>query len=82
MKVFLCPKIEAILEKIKGEALFCVPEWSGSPKFEVNAPGGKYVCDLNAMTCSCRRWGLTGIPCMHAVASMFFYGIRTRGLYG
>ncbi|KAL7257647.1 hypothetical protein ACSBR1_003874 [Camellia fascicularis] len=30
--------------------------------------GDQYVVDLDAKTCSCRRWDLTRIPCAHAVA--------------
>ena len=38
--------------------------------------GGQFVCDLNAMTCACRRWELTGIPCMHGVSAMTYVGIE------
>lgn len=29
------------------------------------------VVDMNARTCTCRKWELTGIPCKHAVAAMW-----------
>lgn len=57
----LCPKIQQILEKTKGEASYCVLDWAGNSKFEVDGPGGKFVCDLNNMTCDYRKWDLTGI---------------------
>ncbi|KAF7113497.1 hypothetical protein RHSIM_RhsimUnG0116600 [Rhododendron simsii] len=30
--------------------------------------GNQFCIDMNAKTCSCRRWELTGIPCAHALA--------------
>ncbi|CAN1310507.1 hypothetical protein LINPERPRIM_LOCUS28094 [Linum perenne] len=29
------------------------------------------VVDLNKCTCTCRKWELSGIPCMHAVSSIY-----------
>ena len=62
-KRVLCPKIQEIVEKIKDEASYCVPDFSGSSKFQVAGPGGQFVYDLENMTCECRKWDLTGIPC-------------------
>lgn len=31
----------------------------------------QYVVDLAIKTCSCRRWQLNGIPCLHAIASIY-----------
>ncbi|CAN6715927.1 unnamed protein product [Malus baccata var. baccata] len=39
-------------------------------KFQVDAGGGEqYVVDLVEKTCSCRKYGLTGILCNHAIAN-------------
>ncbi|KAK1298375.1 hypothetical protein QJS10_CPB13g01349 [Acorus calamus] len=35
---------------------------------EVISPTHRTVVDLEAMTCSCNRWQLTGLPCSHATA--------------
>ncbi|KAK1261362.1 hypothetical protein QJS04_geneDACA020506 [Acorus gramineus] len=35
---------------------------------EVISPTHRAVVDLEAMTCSCNRWQLTGLPCSHATA--------------
>lgn len=29
------------------------------------------MCDLDALTCACRKYELNGIPCMHVVASIW-----------
>ncbi|KAL4333847.1 hypothetical protein GQ457_07G010930 [Hibiscus cannabinus] len=40
-------------------------------RYEVSAgPADQHVIDLGAHTCSCRRWDLTGIPCIHVVAAI------------
>ncbi|KAK4385899.1 hypothetical protein Sango_2713900 [Sesamum angolense] len=36
--------------------------------------GGQNVVDINMETCSCRRWELTGIPCVHAVSAIVSCG--------
>lgn len=53
-------------------------EWASARSFEVFAAGkGEYQCrvgsrlyvvNLTNRTCDCRRWEVTGIPCMHAIA--------------
>ena len=30
-----------------------------------------YAVDLDAKTCGCRRWDMTGIPCSHAISAIF-----------
>ena len=32
------------------------------------------MVDLNERTCGCGRWGLSGIPCFHATATMIEHG--------
>ncbi|KAI5354944.1 hypothetical protein L3X38_007839 [Prunus dulcis] len=31
----------------------------------------EFAVDLRAKTCSCRRWDLCGIPCLHAIYAIF-----------
>ncbi|CAN1762261.1 hypothetical protein LINPERHAP1_LOCUS8287 [Linum perenne] len=40
-------------------------------KFEVMHRDTRLVVDLEKYTCTCRRWELSGIPCMHAIASIY-----------
>ncbi|KAD4889074.1 hypothetical protein E3N88_21147 [Mikania micrantha] len=35
-------------------------------------PNKHRVVDLSKRTCSCRRWEITGMPCCHAVAAIWF----------
>lgn len=72
----LCPKIQQIFEKTKGRASYCVPNWWGDSKFEVDGPSGKFLCDLNELTCYCRMWDLTGIPCKHGVSALSYCGLE------
>lgn len=71
----LCPMIQQKLEKIKKDADSWSPVWSGDAAyalFEVSNNYDKYVVNLGDKSCSCRKWDLSGIPCCHAVACMWF----------
>lgn len=50
------------------------PIWNGGDKFQVTMTEGGHeiVCDLKNHTCACRKWQLTGIPCFHAIACIYF----------
>ncbi|KAI8573354.1 hypothetical protein RHMOL_Rhmol01G0270400 [Rhododendron molle] len=62
----LGPKIHKKIEKIKKYGDFIIVPCGGQ-EFEARAiRGGQYTVNLQAQTCSCRRWDLTGIPCEHA----------------
>lgn len=40
-------------------------------KFQVRTmDGGQYAVDLDAWTCSCKKWDLCDIPCSHTVATI------------
>ncbi|KAI8537687.1 hypothetical protein RHMOL_Rhmol09G0043600 [Rhododendron molle] len=54
------------IEKIKKYGDFIIVPCGGR-EFEARViHGGQYTVNLQAQTCSCRRWDLTGIPCEHA----------------
>ncbi|CAI9286024.1 unnamed protein product [Lactuca saligna] len=42
----------------------------GYQQFEVVLCNDRYAVDLIRRTCGCRRWQLTGIPCVHGVAAI------------
>lgn len=65
-----CPKIMKKLVKNIDFAVHFAPIYSGGPSVQVNGFGNQYVVDMNAKTCTCRRWQLTGIPCSHASAAI------------
>ncbi|GJW61278.1 mutator type transposase [Tanacetum coccineum] len=50
----------------------CEVEWNGSDLYQVTCPwGDQFVVNLSERVCSCRKWELSGIPCTHAVASIW-----------
>ncbi|XP_031375420.1 uncharacterized protein LOC116189820 [Punica granatum] len=68
----LCKQVQMKLDKLHKKAIYWTPHWSEDPnraKFEVTCPPhSKCAVDLKEMTCSCRSWELSGIPCEHAIA--------------
>ncbi|KAE8686188.1 hypothetical protein F3Y22_tig00111081pilonHSYRG00038 [Hibiscus syriacus] len=41
---------------------------AGGLKYQVECgPGHRHVVDMTSHSCSCRKWDLTGIPCIYAV---------------
>ncbi|KAL0461916.1 UNVERIFIED_CONTAM: hypothetical protein Slati_0079200 [Sesamum latifolium] len=64
-----------MIEKMKNDKRACISTYAGGSKFEVrDMHGGQNVVDINMKTCSCRRWELTGIPCVHAVSAIVSCG--------
>ncbi|KAK8941444.1 hypothetical protein KSP39_PZI010282 [Platanthera zijinensis] len=69
----VCPSIQKFLENNKKEASSYILVWNGGDKFEVQGwNGDKWTVDLTLRNCSCRRWELTGIPCVHATSCLFY----------
>ncbi len=66
----LCQKI---LKKLNRNIEFsknCWPMESGGTKFQVTTPTDQHVVDIEDRKCSCRKWELTGIPCIHACSAL------------
>lgn len=72
----ICPKILAKLDERKKFACGFIATWSGGSLFQVNGPNSQVVVDLDAKSCSCRQWQLSGVPCPHAVACYNFKGLK------
>ncbi|CAH9132495.1 unnamed protein product [Cuscuta epithymum] len=68
----ICPRIKARLEKEKDQAAYCTPLPSSEVLFEVCHRLDSLTVNLEARTCTCRKWDLSGIPCCHAIACIFF----------
>ncbi|KAG8366649.1 hypothetical protein BUALT_Bualt17G0101600 [Buddleja alternifolia] len=67
----ICPKIQTTLEKLKNDTRSCMARYVGGTKFEVkDMYQGQYAVDIGLRTCSCRRWDLCGIPCIHGVSAI------------
>ena len=71
----ICPTIVKRLDVLKKEADGWSPHWCGDrdySHFTVSNGVDSYVVELSKKTCACRKWELTGIPCPHAIACMWF----------
>ncbi|XP_047150406.1 uncharacterized protein LOC124822445 [Vigna umbellata] len=77
-KSSICPKI---LSRLLKEGLLTknwIPSWSAQRLFEVrhvSQSEEKFVVDVDQYSCSCRKWSISGIPCVHALATMRFLNI-------
>ena len=61
----ICPKTFKKLEKTKKKAMACDVIWAGETVFEVTVSSIRtYVVDIGQRVCSCRKWDVTGIPCV------------------
>ncbi|GKB41915.1 mutator type transposase [Tanacetum coccineum] len=64
------PTATKILKSNSDEAKKYSVDWGGDEFYQVSSPwGDQVIVNVMARTCTCRRWGLTGIPCKHAVAA-------------
>ncbi|KAH6776027.1 hypothetical protein C2S52_013588 [Perilla frutescens var. hirtella] len=68
----ICPRIEKLLEANQKHIGDCIPIKSNEFLYEVSSirDGSRYAVDLEKMTCDCRRWELSGIPCEHAISAI------------
>ncbi|KAH0712686.1 hypothetical protein KY289_008645 [Solanum tuberosum] len=69
----ICPTIKKKLTKIMEDAATYIPKKSNMWNYEVIGPveGDTWAVDLYNRTCSCRQWELSGIPCKHAISSIW-----------
>ncbi|GJW58510.1 putative RNA-directed DNA polymerase [Tanacetum coccineum] len=75
----LTPTINKIMESIKKEAHLKKVQWNRANKYQVSSSlGDQYVVDVVTMTCSCRKWELTGIPYKHIVAPCWNMALKDR----
>ncbi|XP_059463443.1 uncharacterized protein LOC132192169 [Corylus avellana] len=70
MEEAIGPKIRKKLEKEEDEASSCCCTYAGQGMFEVECLGRRFVVDVDARTCGCRKWDVTGIPCSHAISAI------------
>ncbi|KAK8716374.1 hypothetical protein V6N13_043686 [Hibiscus sabdariffa] len=67
----LCDKIQKKLDTIIQQSLGCWATRAGGERYQVQGGlGHQHVVDLVQHTCSCRRWDLSGIPCIHAISAI------------
>ncbi|CAN1743921.1 hypothetical protein LINPERHAP1_LOCUS1954, partial [Linum perenne] len=65
----LCPRIAQKLERGKVVARHCVVRQTLQLVCECELGSKGYVVDLDKNLCTCGYWELSGIPCVHAIAS-------------
>ncbi|XP_010678151.3 uncharacterized protein LOC104893714 [Beta vulgaris subsp. vulgaris] len=72
-EMLLCPRIQQQIEKHKIDARGWNAFWDGGFSYGVRegATQTKYVVNLEARTCSCNAWQISGIPCKHAVVAIW-----------
>lgn len=68
LKGKVCP---IILEKFK--AIYCLFAYLGDGIFEVKLKPKQFVVDLKSITCGCRKWEMTRIPCLHMIQKKIWY---------
>ena len=66
----LTPTATKLLKLNCDEANKYTVTWGGGVQYEVSGPWrDQCVVNVEQMTCTCRKWELTGIPCKHAIAT-------------
>ncbi|GJZ84812.1 pentatricopeptide repeat-containing protein [Tanacetum coccineum] len=65
----ICPAIRKELEKLKKYQRYWQVVPCGQQLFEVRKANKGFGVNLNIKTCTCKRWNLSGISCIHAVVA-------------
>jgi hypothetical protein len=68
----ITPHFTEMLELSKKYSRFCTPRIADIGLWQVTNRKGDatHVVNLEARTCGCRRWDVTGMPCNHAVSAI------------
>ncbi|XP_057247526.1 uncharacterized protein LOC104891244 [Beta vulgaris subsp. vulgaris] len=69
------PFVDKVFSWVKEEAKQCVMVPSRVGEWEVDYQHDRFVVNLRDRSCSCNKWDMTGIPCIHAYACI----LRIRG---
>ncbi|KAL8514876.1 hypothetical protein ACS0TY_013818 [Phlomoides rotata] len=77
-KGVLCPRIQKqIHESMKHIGGCIIPLKDNDEHYQVTCTdGSQYSVDLEKWTCGCRKWDLTGIPCIHALRVIDCQGLN------
>ena len=68
----ITPKARAVMEKRKKNLKWCHPLPSGRGWYEVDHGRNKYrVYVRGAVSCTCRAYDVSGIPCCHIMSAMW-----------
>ncbi|XP_010497305.1 PREDICTED: uncharacterized protein LOC104774383, partial [Camelina sativa] len=61
-------RAHAEIEKMIAGSQFCERWMARHNKHEIRCGDVKVCVDMNDQTCGCRKWQMTGIPCVHAAS--------------
>ncbi|XP_073121042.1 uncharacterized protein [Henckelia pumila] len=71
-KGVLCPKIQKLVDKNFQSIGDCIPIKADNTHYRLSCYDGNYYSvDLERKTCGCRRWEISGIPCVHAMSAIY-----------
>ena len=71
----ICPNVFKKLKQNIKRSGNCDVLWNGKEGFEVlEHEKFKFTVNLEAWTCSCRYWQLSGMPCCHAISAIYKTG--------
>lgn len=71
----ICSRIVKRMEQLKRYSGTCYASYCGGRKFEVKQTDlTEFAVNTKMRVCSCRKWQLSGIPCIHAFAALGFEG--------
>ncbi|KAG8377443.1 hypothetical protein BUALT_Bualt08G0033400 [Buddleja alternifolia] len=73
-KEMVSPKVLKQVDKLKDNTRSCISTHAGAGKFETRDMYTQYSVDLDQHSCTCRRWDLSGIPCVHAISAIMSAG--------
>ncbi|PON44706.1 Zinc finger, PMZ-type [Parasponia andersonii] len=66
------PRVSKLVQDTKSKSGQFEPTWCGAGEFQISVGITPIVVvDLYGRSCSCRRWELTGILCMHVVSVIY-----------
>ncbi|XP_042032342.1 uncharacterized protein LOC121779059 [Salvia splendens] len=68
----VCPKVRRKIEAMVYKSRNCITIHAVGGKFEVSHFEDRFVVTPSLRQCGCRKWDLTGIPCLHACAAIHF----------
>uniref|UniRef100_A0A0E0BM08 SWIM-type domain-containing protein n=1 Tax=Oryza glumipatula TaxID=40148 RepID=A0A0E0BM08_9ORYZ len=68
----ICPGILKKLNVYIAESAFCHAISNGAEAYEVKHHEHRFTVQLDKKECSCRYWQLSGLPCPHAIACIFY----------
>jgi hypothetical protein len=71
----ICPNIFKKLKMNITRSAKCQILWNGQDGFEVEENQyRRFTVNLEKMSCSCRYWELSGLPCSHAISAIYTVG--------